>query len=204
MAGSQPRVILVHNPGPDRTHGAGLDLALQWCRERGAEAMLHFEPDCYITGAEWYRELIAAVEHGAWMATTFRKSWGPLHPCPSIWNVREVRASFRRADGRPEAAHPRFAELVDVARFERDVRLTPEAKWRWDTGLKAWFEAALAGRAVQVSGKGITHYWRGSQTRRDDLRLFLDPRLVRYTRPSLRQWTLAVTRRSGNSPSDSR
>ena len=51
-----------------RTHGDGMDLALQWCRSRGADIMLHFEPDCLVTGRDWRLNLVSAIEQGAWMA----------------------------------------------------------------------------------------------------------------------------------------
>src|SRR5688572_29394697 len=65
-------VRLLPNDGPDRTHGSGLDLALEWCRSHGVSTMMHFEPDCYIRSGEWYRHLVEAVDRGAWMAGCFR------------------------------------------------------------------------------------------------------------------------------------
>ena len=190
---AHPNVRLLANEGDYRTHSAGMDLALEWCRAHDVEAMLHFEPDCYISGVEWHRALCDAIAGGAWMAATFRKHWGPLHPCPSIWKVSEVRASFRRHDGRADAAHPRFAELFDIERYRRDTGVDVRTqKWSWDTGMKAWFEAAVADRAAHVSGRGFAHYWLGSQGRQEHLHLFLDPRLLRYSRPSLGRWTRAV------------
>jgi len=189
------RVRLLPNPGADRSHGAGMDLALAWCRENGVAAMLHFEPDCYISGATWYRELVEAIGGGAWMAATHRLSWGALHPCPSIWSVADVRASFCRADGSIDVPHPRFPELVDSEAYRRKIGIDMHTtRWKWDTGQKAWFEAAIADRAVKVSRAGFAHYWRGSQTRQEDPSLFLDPRLLRYARPSPARWTRVVGR----------
>ena len=90
---------------------------------------------------------------------------------------------------------PGSPELVDSEAYRRrigiDMRTT---RWRWDTSQKAWFEAAIADRAVRVSGAGFAHYWRGSQTRQEDPSLFLDPRLLRYARPSPARWTRVVGR----------
>lgn len=192
---AHPNVRLLANPGPDRTHGAGMDLALQWCRDHGVETMLHIETDCHVRGVEWYRALTAAIDRGAWMAASHRKSWGPLHPCPSIWRVGEVRTSFREQDASADRAHPRFTELVDVDTFWRNSGARGRyADFFWDTGLRAWFQAAVADRAEQVSGKGFAHYWRGSMERRESPHLFLDPRLLRYSRPSLRQWRRRAAR----------
>lgn len=190
---AHPGVRLLPNDGDDRTHGAGMDLALAWCREHGVEAMLHIETDCYVSGVDWYRHLTEAIDRGAWMAACHRKAWGPLHPCPSIWKVDEVRAGFRRHDGAEDVRHPRFAELFDIEAYRRELGLDVRTdEWSWDTGLKAWFDAALVDRAVQVPKSGFAHYWRGSINRQEHPHLFLDPRLLRYSRPSVRQWTRVV------------
>jgi hypothetical protein len=173
-----------------------MDLALEWCRAHGVDAMLHIDSDCRISGTGWYHNLVGAIARGASMASCARKPWGPLHPSVSIWDVHEVRASFERADGLADAQHPRFPELIDVARFSRepdvpggDPLRTP---WKWDTGIKAWFEAAIRDRAVLVPGPGIAHYWYGSHGREQHLHLFLDPRLLRDTRPTPSLWMRTV------------
>ncbi len=192
---AQPDVEVLRNEGGDRRHGRGMDLALAWCRARGVDAMLHVDSDCRISGAGWYHNLVGAIAGGAWMAAIARKPWGPLHPSVSIWDVREVRASFERCDALADAQQPCFAELVDIERFARepdvegDPRHTP---WKWDTGIKAWFEAARRDRAVLVPGPGIAHYWYGSHGREQYLHLFLDPRLLRYTRPAPHVWARHV------------
>jgi hypothetical protein len=170
-----------------------MDMALEWCREHDVTAMLHFEPDCYIAGRKWYRDLTDAIDRGAWMAACHRKSWGPLHPCPSIWDIKKVRASFGRCNGQVDAGHPRFVDVFDSERYRLETGVDARTEpWTWDTGLKAWFEAAIADRAVEVSGDGFHHYWRGSTTRRDDLALFLNPKLTWYARPSMRIYPRAV------------
>ncbi len=51
-----------------RIHGLGVDLAVQWCRDRGVDVLVHFEPDCVITGRRWRENLLRAIECGSWMA----------------------------------------------------------------------------------------------------------------------------------------
>jgi hypothetical protein len=167
-----PGVILVENPnrpdGPlqNRSHGAGVDLALDWCRDRGVEVLVHFEPDCVVTGTKWRENLLRALEDGAWMAGSVRQCHGPIHPTPTAWRVPEVRASFKIAPwkGRDEA-RPGFHELVHPEALEHDT--SPMGVWigwsrYWDTGHKAWFEAAILDKAALVETPGITHFWHGS------------------------------------------
>src|SRR5262249_40255524 len=65
--------------------------------------------------------------------------------------------------------HPRFRELValDVLR----AALEPAGMWElwgrfWDTGEKAWFDAAVCDRAVHVATPDFRHIWHGSSSRR--------------------------------------
>src|SRR5262245_6434812 len=53
---SHPRVDLVRNAVGysaevnARSHGVGMNEALRLCRERGADVMIHLEPDCLVSG----------------------------------------------------------------------------------------------------------------------------------------------------------
>jgi hypothetical protein len=173
---SHPGVILIENPAPpdgllhNRTHGAGMDLALAWCRSHGAKVLIHIEPDCLVAGRRWRDNLLCALDRGAWMAAGVRQCHGPLHPTPSAWLVNEVRASFTITPWRgPDEQHPRFAQLVDPDALKYDS--SPMGVWigwtcHWDTGHKAWFEAAVRDRAVLVETPDFTHYWHGSYGQR--------------------------------------
>lgn len=173
---SHPSVLLIDNPAPpdgllnNRTHGAAMDVALDWARAQGADVLLHLEPDCLVTGRQWRENLLAALDAGAWMAGGYRQCHGPIHPTPSAWRIADVKASFKITPwkGRDEL-HPRFHELVDVESLKNDN--SPMGIWigwtrHWDTGHKAWFEAALHSRAALVETPGFKHYWHGSQERR--------------------------------------
>ena len=173
---AHPGVILVANPEPpdgllrNRTHGAGLDLALQWCRRHDARVMVHLEPDCLVAGRQWRDNLLEALARGAWMAGSVRQCHGPIHPTPTAWLVDEVRASFRIAPwkGRDES-RSRFDELVHPEALGEDR--SPMGVWigwtrYWDTGHKAWFEAAVLDRTALVETPDFTHFWHGSYERR--------------------------------------
>jgi hypothetical protein len=173
---AHPGVILIDNPAPpdglleNRTHGAGMDLALAWCRNHGARVMVHVEPDCLIDGTRWRANLLDALDRGAWMAGSVRQCHGPIHPTPSAWQIDQVRASFTIIPWKgPDEQHQRFAELVDPAALEEDR--SPMGVWigwtcHWDTAHKAWFEAALQDRAALVDAPDFTHFWHGSYDRR--------------------------------------
>jgi hypothetical protein len=189
---AHPGVIMIENPTPpdgllkNRTHGAGMDLALAWCRSYGARVMIHMEPDCLISGRQWRDNLLGALGRGAWMAGSVRQRHGPIHPTPSAWQVEEVRASFTITPWKGlDEQHARFATLVDPAALKNDT--SPMGVWigwtcHWDTGHKAWFEAAIHDRAALVETPGFTHYWHGSH----DKRLSEESLATRY--PQLRPY----------------
>ncbi|HUY32310.1 MAG TPA: hypothetical protein VMV69_05980 [Pirellulales bacterium] len=176
-------VTLLSNDGPDKRHGAGIDVALDHCRTIGAEIMLHFEPDCLVTGSDWYEELWRPLNGGAWMAGNHCKLYGPIHPTPSMWRIDRVAGSFVDRPRGADADHPRFAELFDLARLLDHVRVEApqlESWWRenWDTGQHNWFHAAAAGRAALAKTTGdFHHYWRGSMLPEHPA-LTNDPRVV--------------------------
>jgi hypothetical protein len=128
--------------------------------------MLHLEPDCLVTGRLWRENLLRAIEQGAWMAGANRKPWGPIHPTPSAWLIRQVSGTFK---GRPMARdidHPRFQELVDLDVLEEQAREQGCWEWartRWDTADRAWFSAAIHDRAALVEAPDFRHFWLGSQ-----------------------------------------
>jgi hypothetical protein len=156
-------------PDGRREHGAGIDVALTWCRQHGARVLLHFEPDCLISGRGWRDNLLQALAQGAWMAGGFQQSFGTIHLTPSAWQVAEVRASFRFQPWGEDRHTQAFGKLVDLVQLETDP--SAAAVWirrvqGWDTGHKAWFEAAAVGRTALVPVPGFRHYWSGSFARR--------------------------------------
>ena len=154
-----------------RPHGLGLDVALGRCRDLGADVLLHLEPDCIVSGRQWRENLLGAIGDGAWMAGSVRQHHGPIHPCPSAWRVDRVRSTFAGWEWEPDARHPRFHELVDLDRLQSVMGTG--AGWDfwgsfWDTGHKAWFDAAVLDRAVLVEAPDFQHYWHGSLSLRMD------------------------------------
>jgi hypothetical protein len=174
---SHPRVDLLANPllpSPDDNyapHGLGIDAAIAWCRDRGADVLLHFEPDCVIEGRQWRENLLRAISEGAWMAGSVRKVYGPIHPTPSAWQVDQVHASFAARERALDESHPMFHELYQLAVLKALCRHPDEWSWCerfWDTGEKPWFTAAVNGRTTLVDAPDFRHYWKGSTTNRLD------------------------------------
>ena len=183
----QPGLIIVPNESLPRTHGGGLDLAVEWCRRNGRTTMLHFEPDCQIFGHAWARALLAALESGAWMAGLFRSSYGPIHPTPSAWRVDQVVGSFQAQPRGAEGLHPRFPELFSLDALQRVVEADGDTWewWRhhWDTAQRNWFHAAVHDRATLVSSEGemgFRHFWCGSTQNRESDVLWSDPALREF------------------------
>lgn len=81
---------VVLSSGPSTTHGAGMNRAAYWCAQNGYDVIVHIEPDCLISGREWYDRLLEPLEAGQWMAAPNRMPFGALHPCPSAWVINKV------------------------------------------------------------------------------------------------------------------
>jgi hypothetical protein len=168
-----PNVLLLKNESRDKSHGSGIDNACSWCRNNGVELMLHFEPDCLIQGTVWFEELLANIEKGASMTGSHRKSYGPIHITPSIWNVKEVIASFTAQPRKNDMQHPLFHKLVDMRALKEEIVNYDKRRWfwhaiNWDTAQKNWFNAAVQGKAVLARETGdFHHYWGGSAFHRN-------------------------------------
>ncbi len=128
------------------------------------------------------------------MAGSNRRLWGPIHPAPSAWLVREVRSSFRTQPNKDDKLHPRFAELVNFESL-RAMDESPSyigwAETHWDTAEKPWFEAAIHEKAALVDAPDFRHFWLGSAAHS----LPIDQLCARF--PELGQWL--VPPRNGSS-----
>jgi hypothetical protein len=150
-------------------HGVGMDLALEYARQRGFEYLLHLEPDCLILGESWWTKFEEALLHGASMVGSHRKAYGPIHPTPSVWRVNDVTTSFRAGAREDDILHPRFAELFDLPGLRRRTAqlYTPDIReWfekNWDTAQRAWFLLAVENKTALVNQSDVIHYWAGSR-----------------------------------------
>src|ERR1051325_3193928 len=153
------------NRAADKSHGAGMDCAVEWARARGYQRLVHVEPDCAMNGRIWLDTLLRS---DAWFAGLHRKRYGPIHPCPSVFDLSAPLPSFCAAQKIPaELRHPRYGELFNPS------GLPQWCKERWDTAQKAWFWCAVENQAElvpipaqQIGGHllmgDFVHFWRGS------------------------------------------
>ena len=51
--------------------------------------MLHFEPDCIVSGTSWLEAMWQCIAEGAWMTgiNCCNLSSEIIHVCPSLWSV---------------------------------------------------------------------------------------------------------------------
>ena len=177
-----------HNRGPTAgfppfSHGAALDAGIQWCRQQSIDAVVLFEPDCFIAGREWFLCMVEALEQGAWMAGAKTTPFGPIKPCPSAWMVEHIHGTFMPTP-RP-MNHPRYDELVDDEKMWQCIDPDLRGFWKhyWDTGFQNWFYAAAQDKATALATdqplpprlsaalhwKGFHHVGAGSTLNRDRL-----------------------------------
>jgi len=155
------RVIYKRNTWePDikvRSHGLGMDFALDFCKQYNFDWMLHIEPDCKVFGREWYDQLIEIAPDYDVIAI-FKTSFGPIQPCLSLWRVRSIKHSFKLQSMNTD--HPRFNELVSIPNLLKETGMPKgyKIKLTWDTAQKNWFAAAVLDRCIVIGNPGdIAH-----------------------------------------------
>jgi hypothetical protein len=150
-----------HNCNSNHHHGAGIDLAVDYVRRHGYGFLLHFEPDCLVTGRDWVERFWRDVQSGAWVAGGHIAAHSDrmMHVCPSMWRIDSpcCATTFLRQGKGTDRQHPYYATLTG---FD-EVALNWED---WDTGQKNWWIAAIQGKAFRsyMPPGGLLHYWRGS------------------------------------------
>jgi hypothetical protein len=166
----------------EKNHGLAMDRAVRWCRANAIRWMLHFEPDCVIDGVEWANRLLNATSKDIWMAGSYRKSYGPIHPTPSVWDVNQVKSSFREQLRGSDVKHPRFHDLMDMRDLMSQTTVRDRGYWTswWDTAQKPWFDAAIHDKALLVEeSPDFKHFWMGS-THNTDPSKTGDSRVTQY------------------------
>lgn len=106
-----------------------------------------------------------AARSGAVMAGLNKLPYGPIHPCPTIWDITRLYGSFAitQIDGHVDES---IYHLDQYAQCLRENRvLSDDGRIYllkiWDCGIRNWYEAEKLGLAIQTSGDGITHYTDG-------------------------------------------
>lgn len=162
---------IIKNTGP-HTHGIGLDVATNYAKQQGYDAIVFVEPDCIFQSDRWYHNILQSLESGNSMTSTFRYNYGPLHPCGSGWIIKDIPYSFEIANKTvQEISHPRYLELMKLdtlcfnlfnAKYKNN--LCHFFLYRWDIGIKNWFWLEVQNKANLIDNSGFYHFW-GSHIR---------------------------------------
>jgi hypothetical protein len=163
------------------SHGQGIDIAVQWCRENDIDIMVHIEPDCSFASRLWFDSLVRPIESGvAWMTGGVKMRQGYTHICPTAWLIPKINHSFCEVPRGNDIYLPEFRIMINVRDMIREIDVSKHHSddiwyylYWWDTGVKNWFEIALKGRALLVPIPGITHHWLGSRRSPKSLWLLL-------------------------------
>ena len=143
------------NEGRNRSHGSGVDLAIDWCRKNEFTHMVHIEHDCFVGSMKWFDSLYKKAEEGFSHAYSNRLPHG-AHPTPSIWQISEIRHGFDRVL-KGEDKNEAFYKTLSINVKEGGYQDT-----YWDTGMKNWYELEKIGKSTKVefpSDKDFKHLW---------------------------------------------
>lgn len=151
--------------GHGTSHGAGIDTAVDYLRSHNIRYFVLIEPDCVITGTEWLDKMIQAVNNGAAMAGPNRLPFGPIHPCPSIWDITQIPGSFKVSD-RDISIDFGIFNYKDMIKWLMNNNADNGSihLWchKWDCGLKNWYILAKKGLAIHThNSDGFKHFYEG-------------------------------------------
>lgn len=123
-------------------HGTAIDFAVKWMTRNNIRRFVHIEPDCSISGREWYDNLFAQEAN---LVTTNIKNSNIL--TPSLWKVQTVKdLSFEYK--------PYRNEIWD----ENCPFCSKAVKWGyWDTGFKLCVELLKNHKVNLVKSPDFTH-----------------------------------------------
>lgn len=155
--------IVLENDTNDKTHGGGIDVAVRFLKNNKFKHFIHIEPDCVISSTQWANELVIAIKNGTLMAGPHKLPFGPIHPCPSIWDVEWV-GTFTMSY-RNEFTDHRLFDHRKMAEWLVNCNMDRDGCWLWchlwDCGIKNWYEAAKLKRTTQTSWVGFKHFFCG-------------------------------------------
>jgi hypothetical protein len=148
-----------------RSHGHGVDTAVEYLRSIGTKYMVLVEPDCVVTGVDWVNGMISIVESGALMGGPFVLPFGPIHPCPSVWDLEWVPFTFNVTPRSGPVDYKIFSQAGMVKWLVECFPDDEQSIWwwinYWDCGIRNWYEAAKEGRAIVSNGSRFKHFGAG-------------------------------------------
>jgi|694.fasta_scaffold12037_8 GT2 family glycosyltransferase len=140
-------------------HGDAINMAMKYAYANYFDILVHVEPDCIISGNRWYKNLLGAINDGAYMSSGAVMPDRSLHPCPSAWSIANTHHyDFMHMLKKMDYCDPQYPFLVDMAKtyaFEMTF---------WDTAKKAWYECAKKNKAQYVELTDFRHLWAKSSS----------------------------------------
>jgi hypothetical protein len=105
------------------------------------------------------------MKNDAIMAGPTKLPFGPIHPCPTMWDIVKIPGSFEVSTRNIPIDFDIFNYrlmlewLINVGMDEGSIWLW--CHW-WDCGIKNWYMAALQGKAVHThNDDGFKHFFGG-------------------------------------------
>ena len=163
------RITVLVNESENKSHGDGIDLAVDWCKKNEFTHIVHIEHDCVVSGTKWFEALCNKASEGFDHVYSFRQPHG-AHPTPSIWRVSEIRYSFAAAV--KEDKNEDFYKSLDIdVSNSLNCNDGYQDKY-WDTGMKNWYESEKLGKSIKIDDqKDFIHCWVCSYRQENTIRL---------------------------------
>jgi hypothetical protein len=140
-------------------HGEAINYALEWCLKNHIIKMIHIEPDCIVSGRQWYDNLLQAYDAGNWwMVSGVRSNFKILYPTPCVLNVKKAQVldwGVFQIDKNDEILkEPNLCDHINIQRvFDHGY---------WDTSNRATLQCSLAGKAKYVDAPDFVHMYNSS------------------------------------------
>lgn len=160
------KVEVIENTTNDKSHGKGLDLAVNHVYKLGYDSVVFLEPDCFIYDKIWYDNLLKSIQQGFHMASCGWHSAGWLHICGSIWLINKIPCSFKSCRRSLEEIHsPEFRQLnLGELMNDKDNRgVWHFYFYHWDVGVKNYF-LIKKNKKKLVKDTGFNHLWNSHKT----------------------------------------
>lgn len=161
---------IILDGGVIRRHGSGVDIAVDYLKSNGYRYMVHVEPDCVITGPNWINSMISCIESGALMSGSSVLPFGPIHPCPSVWDLSSVDNTFDWTIRHQAIEDGIFSETklkkwLAINNMPNNCQMGDKLVnfWikYWDCGIQNWYKLAKLGHTMVSDGDGIIHFFNG-------------------------------------------
>lgn len=165
----------VNGEGVFDTHGFGIDLLVEWCKEQAVDVLVHLDPDCVVLGSKWFWDVFNPIhDQNMWVAGSNFIPGVSLFLTPSAWKIDKIKGSFHgwKHKTSEELNHAKHQHLYDSLIKQIRNPLLTEVRKRgfniyfkiWDTGGNNWFFAHINDKDIVVQKPpDLHHFWKGSR-----------------------------------------